>query len=195
MSYFDPSWYTVLIVDASPVGLAAILSQHSQQNSNQTHIVSFASRLLNEVERRYSHIEKEALAVVWACEKYHIYVYGKDVKIITDNKAVELIYRNPKSNPPARIQRWCLRLSQYNFKIEHQPGKYNPADYLSRNPIDTAPTYSPAEEYVNFLETHLTPATIKFEDIIKATQKDETLQNVIKMVYNQSYSINDDLLI
>ena len=53
-------------------------------------------------------------------------------KLVTDNRAVDLIYRNPLSKPPIRIHRWALRMSQFKYVIEHKSGKENCADYLSR---------------------------------------------------------------
>ncbi|CAF1014506.1 unnamed protein product [Brachionus calyciflorus] len=152
LAYFRVDCDTILIVDASPVGLAGILIQENPKNRSERHMISYSSRLLTDVERRYSQVEKEALSLVWNCEKNHLFIFGKSVTIVTDNKAVELIFKNPKSNPPARIQRWVLRLSQYNLKIIHKPGIDNPADYLSRNPQEPPGNYSPAEEYINFLE-------------------------------------------
>ena len=121
-------------MDAAPVGLGLILAQYDPADPNKIrHIVQYASRTLSDVESRYSQVEKEALAVVWACEKLHLYLYGSEFDIITDNKATELIFNNPRSTPKARIERWCLRLMPYKFNIKHQPGEYNIADYLSRN--------------------------------------------------------------
>ena len=47
--------------------------------------------LIKPVEYRYSQTEKEALAIVLACEKFEIYLIGKPFTLITDNKACELI--------------------------------------------------------------------------------------------------------
>ncbi len=67
------------------------------------------SRTLTLTERRYSQIEKEALACVWALERLQIYLLGKEFTLETDNKDVSLIFNNPASKPPLRIQRWYLR--------------------------------------------------------------------------------------
>ena len=134
VSYFRKDWDTELHTDASPVGLGAVLSQMNPKNPEEKHIVCFMSRLLTEVERRYSQCEKEALAVVWACERAHIYLIGHKFLIAVDNRAVQLIYGNAESKPPARIERWALRLTQFDFTIAHRPGKSNIADYYSRSP-------------------------------------------------------------
>ena len=101
-AYFDPTKDTEISVDASPVGLAAILSQVDGKTGTH-HIVTYASRSLSETEQRYSQTEREALAVVWACEHLHLYIYGKPVTIYTDHKPLVSIYGNPSSKHPARI--------------------------------------------------------------------------------------------
>ena len=68
MAYFDPSKPTTVIVDASPSGLGALLTQEGR-------VISYASRALSSVESRYSQTERE-LAVIWAIEHYHLYLYG-----------------------------------------------------------------------------------------------------------------------
>ena len=95
-AYFDPEKETEISVDASPVGLAAILSQVDQK-TEERHVITYASRSLTATEQRYSKTEREALAVVWACEHLHLYVYGKPVTVYTDHKPLVTIYGNPNS--------------------------------------------------------------------------------------------------
>ena len=85
----------------------------------------------------------------------------------TDNKPLQLIYRNPRSRPPARIERWLLRLADYNFTVKHLPGKENPSDYMSPHPHFPPTTlYSQiAEDYVNFLTHHTVPKAITLSEI------------------------------
>ena len=114
MAYFNKLWETKLVVDAGPAGLGAVLTQYNPINHEQTKVVAFASRRLSDVETIYSQVEREALAFIWGMERFHLYVFGKSFVVGTDNKAVELIMRNPNSDPPARIKRWALRASQYD---------------------------------------------------------------------------------
>ncbi|KAK7088231.1 hypothetical protein V1264_022168 [Littorina saxatilis] len=71
LTYFDIKKQTEILVDASPVGIAGLLSQDVRP-------VCYASRALSDVEQRYSQTEREALAVVWACEHFDIYIPGPD---------------------------------------------------------------------------------------------------------------------
>ena len=101
-AYFEPEKSTEIPVVASPVGLAAILTQ-VDQNTEEKHVITYASRSLRATEQRYSQTELEALAIVWACEHLHLYVYGKPVAIYADHKPLVSFYKNPSSKPPERV--------------------------------------------------------------------------------------------
>ena len=125
MHIFDKHAPTKVIADASPVGLGAVLTQ--VQDGNQVPIC-YASRSLTACEQRYSQTEREALALVWACERFHPYIYGTKFELLTDHKPLEAIY-NPRSRPSARVERWTLRLQPYDFKVVYiPPGQQNVAE-------------------------------------------------------------------
>ncbi|KAK3700539.1 hypothetical protein QZH41_000759 [Actinostola sp. cb2023] len=176
MAHYDPAAETHLRVDASPVGLGAILLQCQDGVSRP---VAYASRTLTDVERRYSQTEKEALAVVWGCEKFHLYLYCTEFTLFTDHKPLEVIY-SPRAKPPARIERWVLRLQPYRFKICHMEGKTNPADVLSRLPIAHQPYIERniAEEYIDYVAKNAIPKAMSAEQIGEATKLDNTLQQI-----------------
>lgn len=112
LGYFDIKAHTKVIADASPVGLGAVLVQ---EQAGEQRVISYASRSLSDVEKRYSQTEKEALALVWACEMFNMYLYGTEFELYTDHKPLECIY-TPKSKPCARIERWHLRMQPYTYK-------------------------------------------------------------------------------
>ena len=102
LAYYNPKLETEVYVDASPVGISAILMQ-KEANSEKRVNVHFASHVLTTTEQRYSQIEREGLAVVWACEHLHIYLYGTDFKIFTDHRPLLLLFTRWQSKPSARL--------------------------------------------------------------------------------------------
>lgn len=111
---------------------------------------------------------------------------------MSDCKAVELIFNNPKSNPPARIEHWNLRPQGYDFEVKHVNGNQNPSDYLSRH---TSLSYDDrqgtiAEKYVNLL---MVPKAMTLQEIQQATTADITLQCLIHLTQNQHWHNLDDL--
>lgn len=83
----------------------------------------------------YSQTERETLVIAWSCEHFHLYLYGHPFTLVTDHKALEVIWTNPRSKPPARIERWGLKLQPYNLREVYRKGMDKPADYMSRHPI------------------------------------------------------------
>jgi hypothetical protein len=152
MEYFDTKKRSLVIIDGSPYGISVILAQ-KEHHSQQYKILSYASRALSQVEKRYSQTDIEGLSLVWGIEYFRMFLIGSEFDVITDHKALESIFNNPRSRPPARIERWILRLQPFNFKVIYRKGSLNEADYLSRHPavIEREQiTSTSAEEYVNY---------------------------------------------
>ncbi|XP_064082956.1 uncharacterized protein K02A2.6-like [Macrobrachium nipponense] len=164
---------------AGLVGLGAILVQ--KQDNGCFKPVIYASRSLTDVERRYSQTEKEALAVVWACERFRLYVLGIHFELINDHKPLEVIY-SPKSKPPLRIERWALRLQPFDFKVKYKPGRANAADALSRLPLSDIPKSNVAEEYAYFIPKSATPVALTTREIEQESGVDVELSKVRQAV-------------
>ena len=178
MAYFDMQKDTYITVDASPVGVSAILSQKTPGKEDER-VVSYASRALTSVEQRYSQTEREALATVWGVEHYHLFIYGKEFTLVTDHKPLEVIYGNKNAKASAHIERWILGLQPYTFKVTYKPGVTNPADYLSRHTVQASyKQQCMTEEYVNFIASNSVPKTMTIEEIIQATDSDRVLKGV-----------------
>ena len=189
---YDITWRTGLTVDASPVGISGVLTQTNPNNPKETGIVTCISRILSDTEKRYSQIEKEALAPVWAMERLSIYLLGHKFKLFVDNQAVAFIYKNPLSKPPARILRWQLRLTPYDFEVIHIPGKGNVADFLSRYPITSiSDDWLSNEENVNSIVDYSLPKHISNKEIIEATDNDKALSKLRVMIQNSKFIKND----
>ena len=177
MSYFDPRKQTKIIVDASPVGFRGLLTQEGK-------VLSYESRALSDVESRYSQTEREMLAVVWAAEHFHLYVYGAQFSIIIDHKPLIGIFSNHKQ-ASARIERCKLRLMPYDCKLIYLPGKdaENPADFSSRHPCPSdSELQNLAEDYGNYVCTTAVPKAMTLEDVKQTTKVDAEMQTLIKAI-------------
>ena len=96
--------------------------------------MAFASRELSEAEKKYAVGEREALACMWACERWHIYLSGRKFILRTDHQALTaLLSANSSGHRQLRLYRWADRLYRYDFTVEYRPGRYNQvAGLLSR---------------------------------------------------------------
>ena len=136
LAFPDFSQPFVVACDASECGLGAVLYQKLEGKPRP---ISYASRTLNEAERKYHmHSGKlEFLGLKWAvCEKFSDYLCtGERFTVYTDNNPLTYVMSTAKLN--ATGYRWVAELSNYNFDIKYRPGRVNgDADALSRRPMD-----------------------------------------------------------
>lgn len=124
--HYDPNEPAFIETDASLKGLGAVLIQNGRP-------VRFLSKALTPAEANYSNIERELLAVLFACEKLHTYTFGRTIIMHTDHKPLQFIFQKPISLAPARLQRMLLRLSTYDIQVKYVGSKsVLLADTLSR---------------------------------------------------------------
>ena len=99
LTMYDPKAQTKISADASSFGLGAVLLQ---AKGTSWHPVVYASRSMTSTERRYAQIEKEALAITWACEKFSSYIIGNQILLETDHKPLVplLTYKHIENLPP-----------------------------------------------------------------------------------------------
>ena len=148
--------------------------------------VAYASRALTCAETRYAQIEKELLAVVFALEIFHQYIYGTNVEIESDHKPLEIKTRKQLCQAPPRLQRLLLRLQRYDFTLKYRPGKDMViADTLSRAYISDTSTDRMDNELMSAVHMVLenAPATDKrIQEIEELTQSDTTLQRLKSVI-------------
>ena len=142
-----------LTTDASQFAIGAVLSQNG-------HPISFGSRTLNEHEIKYSTIEKELLAKTWATKYYRPYLYGVKFLVQTDHRP--LVWLSSLKEPNSKLQRWKIKLNEFDFDIEYLKGSENKvADFLSRIDVDKNQINTvEIEENENDVEVNSDMATI-----------------------------------
>ena len=183
MSYYSLDEPIVVSCDASLGGLGAVLLQ-------KDHPIAYASKSLTNTERAYAQIEKELLAIVFACRKFHHLLYGRsDITIETDHLPLVNIIEKPLGQVPMRLQKMLLKLQPYSFKLIGKSGKDIPvADCLSRAPLKNCHYRGLVDDMRDYqvcatemFSTQVFPDS-KFEQIKSATQNDVILQKLSSRV-------------
>ena len=102
----------ILCTDASDVEVGAVLMKEFDDEKLP---MVYASRKLNPAETRYSTIERECLAIVWATKRFHPYLYGREFIIECDHKPLLLLNKANIDN--GRVTRWALAMQKYRYAI------------------------------------------------------------------------------
>ena len=184
LALFDPNLETTVSADASSYGLGAVLLQ--TQPNGERRAVAYVSRSMTPTETRYAQIEKEALALTWACERYSDYLIGLRFSIETDHKPlVPLFSAKLLDELPIRVQRFRMRMMRYDFTITHVPGKnLITADALSRAP--SSPANSDDQSLQAEVDAYILntlsglPATERRLEEIKCEQEKDKVCQLIK---------------
>ena len=170
LKYYDPKLPVKLQVDACKSGLGAVLMQNGSP-------IAYASRSLTETESKYAQIEKELLAVMFGCERFHQYIYAKKVLVEMDHRPLISIISKPLNKAPVRLQRMLLRLQRYDIDLRYKPGKelYS-ADTLSRAHL---PTSDDDDDEDLILCVHTAIANLPVSDKKLAELRQETANDSI----------------
>ena len=122
----------ILETDALIAGLGAVLAQ--KEADGLVRPIAYASRTLQDHEKRYGITELEGLGVVWAVKHFQPYLYGHHCDIYTDHEALKSLLNTPQ--PSGKLARWGMAIQELDLRILHRTGKSNVnADALSRAPI------------------------------------------------------------
>ena len=188
LTHYDPDLPLYLATDASPYGLGAVLSHIMPDGLERP--VAYAFRSLSPTEKNYSHIEKEALGIVWGVKRFNTYLFGRHFRLVTDHVPLVSIFGPTKgisATSAARLQRHALFLAGYDYDIVYKSTKkHGNADSLSRLPLNhDSPSQQDIEEdaeietfYINQLET----LPVKCDAIQRETRRDTLLSTVYDRV-------------
>ena len=179
LKYYDCNSEVTLQCDASEKGLGAVLLQNGQP-------VAFASKTLSPTERRYAQIEKECLAIVFACQRFSQYISRREkITVESDHKPLQAIFKKSVLAAPCRLQRMLLRLQRFNLDVTYKPGsQMYIADHLSRAYLASVgeedkefQVFALEIESLNPLDS-LTVSSERLAQLQKATEQDTVLQTL-----------------
>jgi hypothetical protein len=209
LGYPDFTREFVIYTDASGYGIGAVLAQMqasalpdtsetSEADSSETGdrevVIAYTSKHLSEREAKWSITEKECYAIIHAIEVFRPYLYGRSFTVFTDHRPLEWLMSKPE--PAGRLQRWALKIQEYDMKIGYRPGKsHQNADCLCHIPknlgaipktpnkggIIAAVTFTPRKESQAVTGSVETPDT-NISEWAKIQQNDECCQMLIKRI-------------
>ena len=176
LTFFDPKEPVTLSVDASSKGVGAVLLQHDRP-------VAYASKALTPSQENYVQMEKEMLAIVFGCERFHDYLYGqREITVESDHKPLEAILKKPIHQAPLRLQRMIPRIKPYAVNVKYLPGsQLILADTLSRAYLPSKATDQPDEYEIHVLDSGQLSETM-FYKLRDETKSDLELQQLQKVV-------------
>jgi hypothetical protein len=129
LAYPDFKSHFILTTDALKVAVAAVLSRVQYGVERP---VAFASLQMNRAEQNYCASEAEMLAVIWATKQFRCYLYGKRFTVRTAHSALTYLHKFTGNN--ARLLRWSLRHTEFEFEFQHRTGaQIRHVDALSRH--------------------------------------------------------------
>ena len=181
--HYDPKLPLVLYTDASETGVGAVLCHRVSEGVDRP--IAYSSRSLHSSEKKYSVIDREALAIISAVRKFERYLYGRKFILRTDHKPLMFIFGERTELPVlamSRVSRWALMLREFDFDIEYIPGTQNsPADVLSRLPVGVADVRE-GDFGIKIAHTRLRDICISKRLMTTRTSADPLLGKVIRFV-------------
>lgn len=100
----------LLYTDASNTAVGAVLNQ--KDNENRERPIHFASSTLNETQQKYSTIEKELYAIIWALNCFRPYLVGQRFRILSDHRPLQ--WAISMKNPKGHLARWQEKLHEHD---------------------------------------------------------------------------------
>lgn len=194
LTHFNPDLKISIAADASEFGIGCVIYHNYPDGSIKAYY--HASRRLTLAERKYAQIEKEALALVFAVEKFRKYLFGREFTLYSDHQPLIYIFGS-KTGIPAhtanRLQRWAVKLLDYSFIIKHtETSQFGHADVLLRliaqrtNEKEDNIVIAKVDRQIctTFIDEMNKNLPVRFRDIQHETQKDDQMRTVMLFLIN-----------
>ena len=150
LRYYDRNLPVTVQADASLRGLGACLIQ---KHKGKDQPIAFASKSLTDAETRYANIERELLAIVFACQRFSTYLLGRSFIAESDHKPLEMIAMKNLANAPPQLQRMLLELQRYDVTIKEtvpdrrvQPSRQAKMTRFGDNPVTSTVSIPPRRQ-------------------------------------------------
>lgn len=190
LAHYDSSLPLALWCDASSVGVGAVIS-HIYPNGDIKPI-AHASRTLNNSEKNFSQIDREALSIIYGVKRFHEFLFARKFILFSDHKPLLTIFGEKKNIPQlaaSRLQRWAIILAAYQYEIKYINSEKNQADALSRLPLPHINNKDPDFGHILYVQEAV---PIDYKKIAVETQKDKIL-NVVYRYCFMGWSENKDI--
>ncbi|GFW95189.1 retrovirus-related Pol polyprotein from transposon opus [Trichonephila clavipes] len=118
-----------LHTDASQTAVGCCLGQLDGEDN--IHPIAFGSQKLNPSQQKWSTIEREAYAIIWALKIFETLLCGAKIFLLTNHNP--LVFLTSAAPQCPRLQRWALTIQRHDIEASHMKGsKLVNADALSR---------------------------------------------------------------
>ena len=174
LRYYDRNLPVTVQVDTSLRGLEACLIQ---KHKGEDQPIAFASKSLMDTETRYANIERELLAIVFACQHFSTYLLGRSFVAESDHKPLEMIAMKNLANVPPRLQRMLLELQRYDVTIKYQPGK----EMQLANALSCCPARASQKIKLDMLVDYIAFMKPWIKKLKDSTQRDPILVTVYQL--------------
>jgi len=167
-----PKRPVTLECDASKHGVGAAIFQDGRP-------IAYASKTLTQTESGYANIEREMLAILFGCKRFHQYIYGRRVTVHSDHKPLSAIMKKSLSVAQPRLQRMMLQLQKYDLDVQHVSGKEVPiSDLLSRQPVTDSFELEGLDLHVHTVMQSINVTDRRIQLLCEATKNDPQMQTL-----------------
>lgn len=192
LAHYDPKLPIGISCDASGVGVGVVLFHRYEDGSERP--IAYASKVLTRSQKNYAQIHKEALSIIYGLNKFHQFLYGRKLVIVTDHKPLLVIFNNKGCNNilvANRLARWAIILNNYDYEIEYRKTQdHGNSDMLSRFASGEDLDFDKREDRddiemvcaIQYLTDHVVQTNPYI--LMKESKNDPLLSEVIKFTRN-----------